>query len=105
MQTQTKEARIVLVIKAIYTTKKLSIRHTAQIYKVSESTIRNHIKSYLPKAEKQNIQHILTENEEEMLVQYIFNLDSRRFSPRLNIIQNIADLLYTIYRTTPIDKQ
>ncbi len=54
MQIQTKETRIVLAIEAIYTIKKLSVRHTAQMYEVSESTIRNRIKGCLPKAEKRN---------------------------------------------------
>ncbi len=46
------------------------------MYEVSESTIRNRIKSYLPKAEKRNAQYILIENEKETLVQYVFDLDS-----------------------------
>ena len=105
MQTQTKETRIVLVIEAICTTKKLSIRHIAQIYEVSESTIRNRMKSCLPKAEKRNVQHILTESEEETFVRYVLDLDSRRFSPRLNIVQSMADLLYTTRRTISVGKQ
>ncbi len=55
IQTQTKEARIVLAIEAIRTTKKLSVQRATQIYEVSESTIYNYMKSYLLKAEKQNI--------------------------------------------------
>src|SRR6266699_3023635 len=105
MQIQTKKARIVLAIEAIRTTKKLSVRRVAQMYEVSKSTIRNRMKSCLPKVKKRNIQYILTENEEKTFVRYIFDLDSQRFSPRLNIIQNMADLLRTIYYTTSIGKQ
>ncbi len=105
MQTQTKETRIVLVIEVTYTIKKLSVQRATQIYKVSKSTICNRIKSCLSKAEKQNVQHILTENEEKTLVQYILDLDSQRFSPRLNIIRNITNLLYTTRRAISVGKQ
>src|SRR6266566_8841162 len=105
MQTQTKEARIVLAIEAIHTTKKLSVRRIAQVYEVSESTIRNRMKGCLPKAEKRNAQHILTESEEETFVRYVFDLDSRGFSPRLNVVRSMADLLYTTRRATPVGKQ
>ncbi len=70
MQTQTKETRIVLAIETIHTT------NAAQMYEVFESTIRNRMKGYLPKAEKRNAQHILTESEEETLVRYVLDLDS-----------------------------
>ena len=86
MQIQTKETRIVLAIETICTTKNLSVRRAAQVYEVSESTIHNRIKGCLPKAEKRNIQYILTENKEETLVRYVFDLDSRGFSPRLNVV-------------------
>ena len=56
------------------------------MYEVFKSTIRNHIKGCLPKAEKRNTQYILTENEEETFVRYIFDLDSQGFSPRFNIV-------------------
>ena len=81
------------------------VRYAVQMYEVSESIICNRIKGYLPKAEKRNIQYILTKNEEKTFVQYIFDLDSQGFSPRLNIIRNIADLFYMIHRTISIDKQ
>ncbi len=75
------------------------------MYEVSESIICNRMKSYLPKAEKRNTQYILIENEEETFVRYIFDLDSRGFSPRFNVVRSIADLLYTTYRTILIGKQ
>ncbi len=75
------------------------------MYEVSESTIRNRIKDCLSKAEKRNVQYILIENEEETLIRYILDLDSQRFSPWLNIIRSIADLLCTMRRTTSVGKQ
>ena len=52
-------------------------------------------------AEKRNAQYILTESEEETFVQYILDLNSRRFSSRLNVVRSIADLLCIMYRTYP----
>ena len=39
MEIQTQEARIILAIEAIWTSKKLSRRSTAKIYKVPEATL------------------------------------------------------------------
>ncbi len=105
MQIQIKEVRIVLVIEVVCTTKKLSVRRVAQVYEFFESTICNCMKGYLPKAEKRNVQYILIESEEEMFVRYVFDLDSRRFSPRLSVVRSMADLLRTIYRMISIGKQ
>ena len=50
MEIQTQEARIILAIKAIRTSKKRSRRSTAKIYKVPEATLRDRItgRTYCP---------------------------------------------------------
>jgi hypothetical protein len=45
MEIQTQEARIILAIEAIRTSKNLSRRSTAKIYKVPETTLRHKITS------------------------------------------------------------
>ena len=45
MEIQTQEARIILAIEAIRTTKKLSCRKAAKLYKVPETSLRDRITS------------------------------------------------------------
>jgi hypothetical protein len=76
MSLQTQEARIILAIEAIRTTKKMSRRCAAKIYNVPETSLRDRINGITPKAEKRNAQYILTFSEEEAIVKYILDLDS-----------------------------
>ena len=50
MSMQTKEARIILTIKAIRTTQKLSHQRVTTIYNVPKSTLRVRITGVAPKA-------------------------------------------------------
>ena len=76
MEVHTQEARIILAIEAICTSKKLSRRSAAKIYNIPYTTLSNRIASqtlihnYRPIATK------LTKLEEEVIVQYILNLDN-----------------------------
>jgi hypothetical protein len=93
MEIQTQEARILLAIEAIRTTKKLSQRSTAKLYKVPLSTLSDRIagRTYRPdsKANRQK----LSELEEAVIIRYILDLDSRGFAPRLTSVEDIANLL------------
>ncbi len=81
MSVQTQEARIILAIKAIRTTKKLSRLRAAQIYNVPLSTLRDRMNSRTAQAESRLLMTKLTELEEESLSLYILDLDSREFAP------------------------
>ena len=93
MEIQTKEARIILAIKAIRTSKKLSQRSAAKIYKVLLSTLSDRIASrtYRPKT-KPNY-YKLNDLEKETLVRYILDLNLRGFAPRLVSIEDIANYI------------
>ena len=105
MQVQTREARIILAMEAIQTSKrKLSQRKAAQIYNVSKTILSSQIASrpsrrdYRPKVQK------LTELEEEIVIQYIFDRDSRGFSPRLADVEDIANYLLEARRGKRVGK-
>ena len=68
MSIQTQEARIILAIEAIRTTKKLSIRAAAKIYDVPRMTLVDRMKGCIAKPEKRNTQYNLTLTEEETLI-------------------------------------
>ena len=93
MEIQTKEARIILAIEAIRTSKKLSQRSAAKIYKVLLSTLSDRIASrtYRPKT-KPNRQK-LSDLEEGVIIRYILDLDSKGFAPQLASIKDIANYI------------
>ena len=82
MASQSKESRIILAIQAMQQDKNLSRRRTAKIYDVPETTLRDRMKGKTPKPESRPAAHRLTVIEEEVVVQYILDLDMRGFGPR-----------------------
>src|SRR5205823_11025065 len=95
MPIQTDEARIFLAIEAIRTNKKMSMRRAAKTYNVPFSSLRNRITGRVAKAEKRHSQHKLTESEEETVVRHVLDLDSRGFPPRIEGVEDMANLLLT----------
>ena len=104
MPVQTQEARIILAIEAIRTIKKMSIQHTTKTYDVPKNSLRYRIKGRIAKAETRHSRHQLTLNKEETIIRYIFDLDSRRFPPRIGGIEDIANLLLTTRSAKRIGK-
>jgi transcriptional regulator with XRE-family HTH domain len=93
MEIQTKEVRIILAIKAIRTSKKLSQHLVAKIYKVPLSTLSNRMagRTYRPETKANGLK--LTKLEEEVIVRNILNIDSRGFTPRLASVEDIANFI------------
>jgi transcriptional regulator with XRE-family HTH domain len=93
MEVYTQEARIILAIEAIRTSKKLSIRKAAKIYNISHSTLSHRIAGRTSVYDYRLIATKLSELEEEVLVQYIIELDNRGFGPRLAGVEDIANYM------------
>ena len=91
MQIQTNEARIILAIEAIRSSRKISIRAAAKLYNIPHSTLAHRMAGRTPCNEIKANCHKLTEIEEEVIVQYILDLDSRGFAPRLANVEDIAN--------------
>jgi hypothetical protein len=102
---QTQETRIILAIKAIRISKrKLNYQKTTRIYNIPEFISRTRLagrpicNNTWPNCLK------LTELEEETIIWYIFDRDSRRFSPRLTNIKNIVNYFLEVYKIKYIGK-
>jgi hypothetical protein len=93
MQDLSKERRVVLAINAVQSNPRFSIRRAAKFYNVSATTIRRRMAGKPSKADKTNGKPTLTTAEEDAIIQYILDLDSRGFSPRRADVQDMADLL------------
>jgi hypothetical protein len=93
IEIQTQEARIILVIKAIRTSKKPSKRSAAKLYNILYTSLSNRIASRTYRLEATANSLKLTELEELVLLQYILDLDSRGFTPRLAGIEDIVNYI------------
>lgn len=105
MSCQTQEARIIMAIEAIRSSRKISIRRAATLYTVPKTTIINRMKGKAPIAERRNARHILNVSEEETIVRYVLDLDLRGFPPRLEDVEDMANVLLATRRAGPVGKR
>ena len=82
----------------------MSIRHAVKTYDVPQTFLRNRMKDCTSKVEERNVQYNLTPIEEETLVQYILDLNSRGFPFRINDVRDMADLLRKTRHVKPVGK-
>ena len=68
MEIYTDKAQIILAIKAIRTSKKLSRRSIAKLYKVPKTTLRDRIAGQTPRSETRPNCYKLSELEEQVIV-------------------------------------
>ncbi len=80
MSVYTQEARIILAIKAIRTTKKITVRKATKIYNVLCTTLRDRINSRTVRTKQRLLTTKLTKLKEKLLSLYILDLDSREFA-------------------------
>ncbi|KAG6998152.1 hypothetical protein FocnCong_v013463 [Fusarium oxysporum f. sp. conglutinans] len=99
------EARTLLALQALQNNSKLSIRRAAKLYKISEHRLRrrqNGIQSrrdWIPKSRR------LSDLEEKIIVQFILDLDSRGFPPRLRGVEEMANRLLADRDASPVGKR
>ncbi|EDN91718.1 hypothetical protein SS1G_07578 [Sclerotinia sclerotiorum 1980 UF-70] len=93
MEIQSKEARIILAIEAIQKSKNLTVEKAAKIYKVPRTTLRDRISDRIHRMETRVNNLNLIEKEEEVLIQYIIDIDERGFASKLNDIKDMANYI------------
>ncbi|KAL9560627.1 hypothetical protein ACKAV7_015235 [Fusarium commune] len=99
------KARTLLALLALQNDPKLSIRRAATIYEIKEQRLRrrrNGIQSrvnWIPKSRK------ISDLEEEVIVQFILDLDSRGFPPRLRGVEEMANRLLADRNASPVGKR
>lgn len=87
------EGRMALAIQAIQLGQIKSSRAAAKVYFVNRTTLD--LRLYGIQARRDSIPHNrnLTPSEESVIVNYVLDLDSRGFSPRVCVVGEIANLL------------
>ena len=93
MEVYTQEARIILAIEAIRTSKKLSRRSAAKIYNIPYATLSYRITGWTSRCDTKANCLKLTELEEDVIVRYILDLDNRGFGPRLAGVEDMANYI------------
>jgi hypothetical protein len=88
-----KEGQLLLAKFAIDQGQIQSNRSTANVYNVSETTLRRRRKGILSRRDCEPNSKKLTKLEESVIIQYILDLDSRGFAPKLGAVRDIANKL------------
>ncbi|KAJ0129784.1 Early endosome antigen 1 [Fusarium oxysporum f. sp. albedinis] len=105
MSQSSNKARILLALQAIQNNPKLKVRRAADIYKVNRCTLQrrhNGIQSrrdYIPKSRR------LSNLEEQIIVEFILDLDSRGFPSRLRFVEEMANSLLADRNASPVGKR
>jgi hypothetical protein len=92
MEIQNKEARIILAIEAIRSSKTINSRSVAKLYRVPRSTLLDRMAGRASRNETRSKCYKLNDLE-ETLVRYILDLDLRGFAPRLASVEDIANYI------------
>ena len=104
MPSTSNKARIILALEAIRNDEKLSLRAVAKIYSVPYTTLHHRYtgrpvrRDIAPNSKK------LTQSEEEAITQYVLELDSRSFPPRLSGVEDMANHLLRERDAPPVGK-
>jgi hypothetical protein len=80
-----------LAFAALRQDKKLSIRAACRIYNVPRTSLRRHDLGTPTQRETRFGPRILSELEESVIIQYILDLDSQGFSPKLAQVEDMAN--------------
>jgi predicted HTH domain antitoxin len=100
-----KEANILLAIQALQNEKKLSLRRAAKIYTVSLTTLWRRQQGILSQRDTIPKSRKLSDLEEQIIVQFILDLDSRGFPPRLRGVEEMANRLLANRDASPVGKR
>ncbi|RKK08360.1 hypothetical protein BFJ66_g15418 [Fusarium oxysporum f. sp. cepae] len=99
------EARILLARRALQNDSKLSLRRAAGIYQVRYWTLHRRQKGTLSTRDSIPKSRKLSDLEEQIIVQFILDLDSRGFPPRLRCVEEMANRLLADRETPPVGKR
>ena len=104
MSSTSKEARVILALKALQDDKELSLRAAAKLYNVLVSTLGYRRTSRTIRRDLLANSRKLTDLEEKTIVQYVIELYERAFPPRLCGVEDMANQLLRERDAPPVGK-
>ncbi|KAF4417492.1 hypothetical protein FACUT_12155 [Fusarium acutatum] len=105
MSRSNKESQIVLALQAYQADPKLSLRRAAFIYNVYFQTLHHRSQGRQARSDCIPNSRKLSDLEEQIIVQYILNLDSRGFPSRLRDVEEMANRLLADRDASPVGKR
>lgn len=93
MTPPSQERQLQLALQAIQNDPYLSIRAATNIFGVPQMTLSRRLRGITSQRDRVPLNRNLTELEELTIVQYILELDSRAFPPRLCEVEDMANRL------------
>lgn len=103
-QPSNREGRIQLALSAYNAHQFKSLRRAADAFNVPSATLTRRYRGIPFRLESPANSHKLTTTEEQTIVQYILDLDSRGFAPRLCEVADMADKLLGVRGGEPVGK-
>ena len=91
MSSDSYEARVNLALQAIQNDNSLSLRAAAKLYRVSRTTLTGRRNGLAARRDISANSRKLTDLEEEAIVQFIIELYTRSFPPRLASVEDMAN--------------
>jgi len=104
MSPPSKEARVILALEALQNDKNPKLEAIARLYNVPASTLRRRRAGRPARRDTTPNSRRLTNSEEEAVVQYILELVTRSFLPRLRSIEDMANQLLRVRNAPPVGK-
>jgi hypothetical protein len=105
MTAVTNERQINLALQAIQKDRNLSARAASTIYRCSYVTLSRRLKGTQSRGDSIPKLRNLTSLEEITIVQYILDLDTRSYSPRLSSVEDIANRLLAERGAPPVEQR
>ena len=102
MPSTSKEARVILALEAIKSNPKIGIRAAAKLYNVPASTLYRRRGGQPARRDIPANSRNLTDLEEKTIVQYVVELYTRAFSPRLCGVEDMANQLLRVRDAPPV---
>jgi hypothetical protein len=104
VQLDNREGRIEIALSAYNTHQFQSLRRAADAFDVPRSTLTSRYNEITHRLKTRHARHKLTTTEEQTIVRYILDLDSRGFAPRLCEVADMADKLLGVRGGEPVGK-
>jgi hypothetical protein len=97
-----REGKILLALQAFQKGQVKSIRAAAKLFSIPYTTLHARHAGRSLRADTRANNHKLTQNEEDVLVEWILSMDSRGAAPRLSTVREMANILLAERGSTPL---
>jgi hypothetical protein len=93
METPSKERQLILALHSMKKDPKLSARAAAKLYNIPHQTLLRRQKGTPSRRDSPPNSAKLTKLEEKTIIEYILDLDSRLYPPRMSAVEAMANHL------------